>query len=72
MEHPIFALKAGNTRIRRYEHNGNSVTVKPNSLGCATIHDKDIWIYCVSALGANDISAGTLTKSLKLMTRVLS
>lgn len=50
MEHPIFALKAGDTRMRHYEHNGNTVTVKPNSSGCATIHDKDIWIYCISSL----------------------
>lgn len=50
MEHPLFALKAGDTRTRQYEHNGNSVTVSPNVVGCATIHDKDVWIYCISSL----------------------
>lgn len=50
MEHPIFALKAGDRRDRHYEHNGNTLSVMPNSLGCATIHDKDIWIYCISSL----------------------
>jgi plasmid replication initiation protein len=50
MEHPLFALKAGDKRLRRYERNGNSVEVKPGFDGCATIHDKDVWIYCISQL----------------------
>lgn len=50
MEHPIFALKNGDTRNRFYEHNGNTVTIMPSSFGCATIYDKDVWIYCISAL----------------------
>jgi hypothetical protein len=62
MEHPLFALKAGDLRVRRYERNGNSVEVKPGPDGCATIHDKDIWIYCISLLidalnrGRNDLN----------------
>ena len=50
MEHPIFALKTGDRRSRIYERNGVTVTVKPGHDGCATIHDKDIWIYCISQL----------------------
>lgn len=50
MEHPFFALKAGDKRVRTYERNGNSVTIKPGHDGCATIHDKDIWIYCTSQM----------------------
>jgi len=50
MEHPLFALKAGDKRIRVYEHNGYKVTVKPGYDSLATIHDKDLWIYCVSRL----------------------
>lgn len=50
MEHPMFALKAGDKRVRIYERNGVTVKVKPGSDGCATIHDKDIWIYCISQL----------------------
>lgn len=50
MEHPIFALRAGDRRVRTYEHNGVFVTVKPGPDGCATIHDKDVWIYCMSQL----------------------
>ena len=50
MEHPLFALKAGDKRVRVYERNGSTVTVKPGHDGCATIHDKDLWIYCISHL----------------------
>ena len=52
MEHPVFALKAGDTKDRHYSHNGLSISVKPTSDGLATIHDKDIWIYCISKLVA--------------------
>lgn len=50
MEHPIFALKAGDTKTRFYEHNNVSVEVNPTRFGIATIHDKDIWIFCISKL----------------------
>lgn len=50
MEHPLFALKAGDKRVRTYERNGNSLTIKPGHDGCATVHDKDVWIYCISQL----------------------
>lgn len=50
MEHPLFALKAGDKRVRVYERNSMTVTIKPGSDGCATIHDKDIWIYCISQM----------------------
>ena len=62
MEHPLFALKVGDKRVRVYERNGNSVTIKPGHDGCATIHDKDVWIYCISQMmeamnrGRDDIS----------------
>lgn len=51
MEYPLFSLKAGDKRTRRYEHNNISIVIAPNSeYGMATIHDKDIWIYCISKL----------------------
>lgn len=49
MEHPMFALRAGDRRVRHYEHNGITVEVQPGVKGgLATIHDKDILIYCIS------------------------
>lgn len=62
MEHPLFALKAGDKRVRKYERNGNSIEIQPGLKGCATIHDKDLWIYCISQLveainrGREDVS----------------
>jgi plasmid replication initiation protein len=62
MEHPIFALRAGDTRPRRYEHGETWLEVEPGAKGIATIHDKDLWIYCISQLveainrGREDIS----------------
>lgn len=50
MEHPLFALKAGDKRVRVYERKGHTLTVKPGPDGCATIHDKDLWIYCISQM----------------------
>ncbi len=62
MEHPIFALRAGDKRIRNYERGNYKVEIQPGPYGCATIHDKDVWIYCISQLmeavnrGRDDIS----------------
>ncbi|MFN3636826.1 MAG: replication initiator protein A, partial [Rhizobium rhizophilum] len=62
MEHPIFALKAGDRRVRVYERNGVTIKIMPGTYGCATIHDKDVWIYCISQLveamnrGRDDVS----------------
>ena len=51
MEHPMFALsKIPDIKERRYEHNGNSITITPSIKGLATIWDKDILIYAVSQL----------------------
>jgi plasmid replication initiation protein len=52
MEHPVFALKAGDTKDRHYSHNGNTIDIRATSVGLPTIHDKDIWIYCISKLMA--------------------
>ncbi|MBD3814977.1 MAG: replication initiator protein A [Halothiobacillus sp.] len=57
MEHPIFSLSTKpDTRIRRYEHNGRFVQITPSVLGLATMHDRDVLIYCISQLmaGLND------------------
>lgn len=51
MEHPIFSLSTkADLAIREYEHNGITISVTPSVLGLATIHDKDILIYCISQL----------------------
>ena len=53
MEHPIFSLSTRpDRRILSYAHNGTQVEVTPSVKGRATIHDKDILIYCISQLMA--------------------
>lgn len=53
MEHPIFSLSTRpDRRILSYAHNGTTVEVTPSVRGRATIHDKDILIYCISQLTA--------------------
>jgi len=49
LEYPLFALKSGDTRPRFFEANGFKINIR-TSLSRATIHDKDIWIYCISKL----------------------
>ena len=62
MEHPLFALKAGDCRPRKYEHNGVMIEIRPAvQIGMATIHDKDIWIYCISKMMAA-LNKGELIK----------
>lgn len=51
MEHPIFSLSTKpDRRVLSYEHNGTHIDVIPSVRGRATIHDKDILIYCISQL----------------------
>lgn len=54
MEHPIFSLSTKpDHRIRRYENGPNYIEIKPSSDGLATVHDRDVLIYCISQLMAS-------------------
>lgn len=67
MEHPVFSLSTKpDTRIREYEHNGSKITIAPSALGLATIHDKDILIYCLSQLIAKMNAGEEPKKTLHL------
>ena len=67
MEHPIFSLSTKpDTRVREYEHNGIEIAVVPSTLGLATIHDKDILIYCISQLIAKMNLGETPQRTLHL------
>lgn len=53
MEHPLFSLATRpDLSILNYRHNGVEIEVIPSVKGRATIHDKDILIYCTSQLMA--------------------
>ena len=49
MEHPIFSLSTKpDRRVRVYRNGKNYLEVKPSADGLASIHDRDILIYCIS------------------------
>lgn len=51
MEHPMFSLaKNKDTAVRSYEHNGNTIEIKPGSDGMPTMWDKDIIIFVASQI----------------------
>jgi plasmid replication initiation protein len=51
MEHPIFSLSTKpDHRVRRYEHGAVFIEIQPSVHGLATVHDRDILIYCISQL----------------------
>ena len=55
MAHPIFSLSTKpDYRMRRYEDKTgrNYLEVKPSADGLATIHDRDVLIYCISQIMA--------------------
>ena len=55
MAHPIFTLSTKpDVKLRRYESpDGLSyVEIRPNIVGLATVHDRDILIYCISQVMA--------------------
>lgn len=67
MEHPMFSLSTRpDLRILSYAHNGVEITVTPSVRGLATIHDKDILIYCVSQLMAAINAGRPVARTLRL------
>ncbi|MES2144559.1 MAG: replication initiator protein A [Pseudomonadota bacterium] len=67
MEHPVFSLATRpDRRILTYAHNGTEITVTPSVRGLATIHDKDILIYCISQLMAAQNAGRPVARRLRL------
>ena len=49
MEHPVFSLSTKpDMRPRRYERGENWIEISPSRSGLATVHDRDVLIYCIS------------------------
>jgi plasmid replication initiation protein len=69
MAHPIFSLSTKpDHRIRRYENeSGKSyLEVKPSADGLATIHDRDVLIYCISQIMAAINEGRAVTRTVRL------
>lgn len=72
MEHPVFSLSTKpDYRIRHYEHNGKSLTVEPGFHGLATIHDKDVLLYCASHLRAGMADGKEPSQTVRFIARDL-
>ena len=53
MEHPIFSLSTKpDMRVREYKRGQNFIKIAPSPQGLATIHDRDVLIFCISQLMA--------------------
>ncbi len=53
MEHPLFSISTKPDMTAREYRNGSTfVRVSPGELGLATVHDRDVLIYCISQLMA--------------------
>jgi len=69
MAHPIFSLSTKpDHRIRRYEdESGTSyLEVKPSADGLATIHDRDVLIYCISQIMAAINNGQKVSQTVRL------
>ncbi len=69
MAHPIFSLSTKpDHRIRRYEDETgkNYLEVRPSSDGLATIHDRDVLIYCISQVMAALNDGQKISRVLRL------
>ncbi|RUS64850.1 plasmid replication initiator RepA [Pseudorhodobacter sp. E13] len=67
MEHPIFSLSTRpDRRVLRYDHNGTEIEVVPSVKGRATMHDKDVLIFCVSQLMAAMNAGRAVSRTLHL------
>lgn len=69
MAHPIFSLSTKpDRRVRRYEDatGRNYLEVRPSSEGLATIHDRDVLIYCISQIVAALNRGQKVSRTVKL------
>ena len=67
MEHPIFSLSTKpDRRILKYEHGDTQIEITPSVRGLATLHDKDILIYCISQLMAGINAGRAISQTLHL------
>lgn len=49
MENPVFTLSTKpDMNPREYERGGNFIKISPSPSGLATVHDRDVLIYCIS------------------------
>lgn len=66
MEHPVFSLSTKpDMRPRRYERGDNWIAINPSPHGLATVHDRDVLIYCISQCMAALNDGRSVTRKMR-------
>lgn len=66
MEHPVFTLSTKpDMKPRRYQRGDNFIEVSPSRYGLATVHDRDVLIYCISQCMAALNEGRQVTRSMR-------
>ena len=66
MEHPVFSLSTKpDMKPRKYQSGDNFIEVSPSRYGLATVHDRDILIYCISQCMAAINEGRTVHKKIR-------
>ena len=72
MEHPVFSLATRpDMKPRRYERGDSWIEINPSRYGLATVHDRDILIYCISQCMAALNEGRQVSKRLRFKARDL-
>jgi len=67
MEHPVFSLTTKpDMKPREYKNGDTFMKVSPSSHGLATVHDRDILIYCISQCMAALNDSQKVDRKLKI------
>ena len=67
MEHPLFSLSTkSDMKARRYSNGNKWLEIKPSDTGLATVHDRDVLIYCISQCMAAYNEGRTVTRHLEI------
>ena len=68
MEHPFFSLSTKPDMKPREYHNGDKfIKISPSAKGLATVHDRDILIYCISQCVAAMNEGRQVQRKLKII-----
>ena len=66
MEYPLFTLSTKpDMTVREYKNGKTWLKISPSNLGLATVHDRDILIYCISQCMARLNKGQTVHKTLR-------
>ena len=67
MEHPVFSLTTKpDMRTRDYQNGDTFIRVSPSAKGLATVHDRDVLIYCISQCMAALNDGQKVSRKLKI------